>query len=965
MNYDFYNENDDGICKYITVKQYVDNLTNSDVAIINYNIRSANSKNLDSFSHAFLYSKRPNVLVLTETWCSNDSTPIIPGYYGYHVTRDGRSGGVSVFIDENYVSNCVQNLSFCNSTIEVCTVDISVNDLNFTIIAIYRPHSDSIQNFCDFFSVFLNNSYFRNKFCIVLGDLNICLLKNERPNIEFMNILYSHNFLSLINRPTRFPQTDNITPSLLDHIFMNKQHLHTCGLIDYDQSDHLPTYLNLKMEQPINSKRRIQFRVVNDATKLSFATCVEDFDWNSIISDDVDSYVENFLNALDRIYCSSFPLKTKVISERYYLNRWMTPEMHNLLNAKSNYFSLYRLGRSLDIELVSRDENNRFKNRVTNLIRIQKKKYYRDLINNCKNDLRKTWKIINSLMSKGFKNTSIRKIVSNDIVYSNEEDISKIFNDYFCNIGTRLSSNIPISPSDPLQYVEFNNVSCFHLYAVSSSEIVEIIKSLKNSKNDMNSFSVALLKEYSNFFSPIIASIVNLCFRSGKFPYCLKKAVVAPLFKKGNAMNVENYRPISKLHFLSKIIEKTIKVRLISFFSKTNLLSKCQFGFKEGFSTQDAILNVVEQLYENLNDNLISIGVFIDFSKAFDTINHEILLHKLMAYGIKGIAYQLFESYLENRRQAVKIGNSCSSVARVNLGVPQGSVLGPILYLLYVDEIPRISSNFSTCLFADDTSLLFRSSNFDEIFTLCNHELNRFYEWCCSNRLSINVSKTKFMIFSNRKVSNVRSIELHNEPLEHVSSVRFLGVELDENLKFNLHINNISQKISKNTGMIRKIKEFIPNDTLINLYHSLVEPYLYYCSLIFGGAFQSHINTLEVAQRKCVRVVGNQPYNAHSNPIFCRLKLLKMHDIYKFNLGVYVNKNMSFFNNNVRTNFHNTRSSNELIPAFQRLTLTQRQSLKYQGPVNWNSIPDEVKNSPSLESFKKRYKCLLLSNYDE
>ena len=127
--------------------------------------------------------------------------------------------------------------------------------------------------------------------------------------------------------------------------------------------------------------------------------------------------------------------------------------------------------------------------------------------------------------------------------------------------------------------------------------------------------------------------------------------------------------------------------------------------------------------------------------------------------------------------------------------MPQGSVLGPILYLLYVDEIPRISSNFSTCLFAEDTSLLFRSSNFDEICTLCNHELNRFYEWCCSNRLSINVSKTKFMIFSNRKVSNVRSIELHNEPLEHVSSVRFLGVELDENLKFNLHINNISQKI--------------------------------------------------------------------------------------------------------------------------------------------------------------------------
>ena len=216
-----YNLDEDGNCNYVSLSQYLRDMTdNNSVKILNYNIRSFNA-NYDCFSLAFMKSNPPNILILSETWFNEDSTACLTGYQGYHTTRDGRSGGVSVYIDNRYDSNLVPNLSFANLTIEVCTVDVSVNNFKFTIISIYRPHSDSILNFCDFFTGFLNCSHFANKFCIILGDLNICLLKNDNPNLSFANLLFSHNFLPLINRPTHFPRNDSISPSLLDHIFVN------------------------------------------------------------------------------------------------------------------------------------------------------------------------------------------------------------------------------------------------------------------------------------------------------------------------------------------------------------------------------------------------------------------------------------------------------------------------------------------------------------------------------------------------------------------------------------------------------------------------------------------------------------------------------------------------------------------------------------------------------------------------
>ena len=359
-----------------------------------------------------------------------------------------------------------------------------------------------------------------------------------------------------------------------------------------------------------------------------------------------------------------------------------------------------------------------------------------------------------------------------------------------------------------------------------------------------------------------------------------------------------------------------------------------------------------------------TLAVYIDFSKCFDTLNRNILIKKLRKYGIRGIPLLLLISYLSNRYQAVKVNGTVSNFQLINTGVPQGSVLGPILYLIYVNDVPNISNLFSQCLFADDTDLIFQSSCKDDLLYKTNVGLNQFYSWCCVNRLSINISKTKIMLFSNvLSPADVSEVYMNGLKLEYASSVRFLGLIIDDQLKFDKHAEHISQKISKNIGVLYKLKLYVPKNTLLSIYRCFIECYMNYCILIYGNAYHTHIDCIEIAQRKSLRIIDNQAPFAHSNPIFHDLKMLKFSDIYRYNLGIYMYKNITKFASYFRENQNSTRSGDYYAPTFQRLTLTQNQSIKYQVPQNWNNIPSLVKNSPSISSFKRNYRTYILSFY--
>ena len=391
-----------------------------------------------------------------------------------------------------------------------------------------------------------------------------------------------------------------------------------------------------------------------------------------------------------------------------------------------------------------------------------------------------------------------------------------------------------------------------------------------------------MLKYLLPVLSQSLTLIINQSLNTGIFPNKLKLAKLVPIFKKGDTSFPENYQPISLLPAISKVFEKVVFNQLYEYFISNKLLNNNQYGFHKLHSTEHAVLHFVDRIITELDKSNSPIAIFLDLSKAFDTLNYDILIQKLKYYGIADISFTWFRSYILNRNQFVTFKHCKSETLETKTGVPQGSILGPLLFIIYTNDIVNVSNYFEPIIYADDTSLintLLNLNKTEDIATL-NNEFNKIYQWLTINKLTLNISKTKYMIFTSKNRTPVTcSLKVNNIQIEKVSEFSFLGITLNDNLTWHNHINKIANKISRNIGLLYKLKHFLPPFVLRTLYCSLILAHLNYGNLFWGT------NTARILklQKKAIRVISNCKNNAHTEPLFKSLKLLNITDIYKLN----------------------------------------------------------------------------------
>ena len=676
---------------------------------------------------------------------------------------------------------------------------------------------------------------------------------------------------------------------------------------------------------------------------------------------DVGSLTLKLTSELDKLYCKYFPNKVKYVTLRQLNTPWISSGILKSIKTKSQYFKLFKLG------VINSEQNRRYRNCLNSLIRQAKRQYYINTFHSCQDNIKKTWTLIKQLIGKKSKTTATKTLTINNTDVTDNVEVAEQFNSYFASIAHILDSDIPLSNQSPYHYVEENQSTSLFFRPTTVSEIESVLQNLKNSSVRIDEMPVHLYKRLKNILSEPFATLLNKSIGAGIFPECLKCARVVPVFKKGDPKDVSNYRPISVLPTLSKIFERCISVRITDFLNRFNILFCRQFGFRKGKSTIDAFVSLTEHIYNCLNQKEHCIGIFIDLKKAFDTVNHTILLGKLERYGIRGLPLQWIASYLSDRRQYVTINGQCSAPKNVNVGVPQGSIIGPLLFLLYINDLPNVSSSLWSILYADDTSFLAGNHDFADLIENINSELPKLHEWTLASGLSLSLDKTYTMLFTNREfvMEDMNNIYINNVAIEWKSYENFLGLMVDEKLKFKNHIQYVCNKVSKTVGILYKIKHYVPRKILLNLYYSLAYPYFLYANLLWGGTDQVHLTPLVTLQKKLIRIINDANYLAHTTPLFKKSGILKLKDLNEFILAQYIFKR-KLDNDTMFESAHNydTRFRENAQPAFHRLSQTQH-SVSFVGPHIWNSIPLYIRRSDTLSTFKIELKKYYISKYND
>lgn len=588
------------------------------------------------------------------------------------------------------------------------------------------------------------------------------------------------------------------------------------------------------------------------------------------------------------------------------------------------------------------------------------------LISGAPNKIKAIWNVVKKETGNNKKSINM-KISHDDKIIDDPVSVVNLMNNYFTSSSSSLCQST-VTVKQPL--VHFNHSHTFFAFPATQDEIINIVKRMKNSHSvDHDGLSSSILKQISSSIAAILAELFNESLSHGLFPNVFKIARVVPILKKGNSQVLDNYRAISLVPTMSKVFELLMLDRLNSFLEKHQILTSTQFGFRKNLSTELAVFYIFNEVLTKMNEKCFVAGLSLDLRKAFDSVDHDILVAKLFSFGIRGKILDWFRSYLQDRYQYVSItDNQCGQIVNssqlpVSTGVPQGSILGPLLFLLYINDLPSCLSQGTAVLYADDTSVILSAETLELLENKCLSTTRELQLWLSVNKLQLNVDKTNYMMFGkNNCVSPSLHLTYNNQQIQSVDYVKILGITIQSDLSFNKHIDQLVPKLSKAIYTLRVLKKCVSHDILLTAYHAYFNSLMKYGIIFWGN--HSDAKKIFILQKKAIRILLHEKSKLKYPSCrgkFKKLKILTQTSLYIFEAIKFIINNPSLRIKNNQVHSHDTRQKDKLHNSVCYNKRTARGVL-YSGTMLFNCLPSDFSLDIGRKKFCQKLKEYLITN---